>query len=130
MAKAFRTWLVIFGVVVMAIAAAHLLVGQSTYLGGGEVNATMDSDLRFFNLLFLLYGLAFVWAAADIRAHARLIDLLGLVFFAGGLSRLLAWSASGRPSWFYVAMIPVELLVPVLHYWWLRAALGRVAGPR
>ncbi|WP_233608747.1 DUF4345 domain-containing protein [Nocardia stercoris] len=119
--RVFRGWLVLFGVVMIAIAVAHLLFGQATYIGGGAVNSTMDSDLRFFNVLFLAYGLAFVWAARDIPGRGRVVDLLGLLFFAGGVVRLLAWAVSGAPSWFYVVMIPVELIVPVLNYGWPRA---------
>lgn len=95
--------------------------GYRLGVGRGDVNATMDSDLRFFNVLFIVYGLAFVWAARDLRGRAAAVDLLGLIFFVGGLVRFLAWAASGTPSWFYVAMIPVELVVPVVNYVWLRA---------
>ena len=130
MERVLRGWLVLFGVVVVAIGVSHLFVGQVTYIGGGDVNATMDSDLRFFNVLFIVYGLAFVWAARDLRGRAREIDLLGLIFFVGGLVRFLAWAASGTPSWFYIAMIPVELVVPVVNYVWLRAVVADGRGAR
>lgn len=112
----FRAWLVVFGVACAGIGLVHLLFGQSSYIGGGAVNATMDSDLRFFNVLFTAFGIAFVWAARDIRRHAILINLLGLLFLLGGFARLLAWADGGRPTWFYVAMIPVEIVVPIVHY--------------
>ncbi|TDP31133.1 uncharacterized protein DUF4345 [Nocardia ignorata] len=113
--RVFQVWLHVFGVAVVGIALAHLLFGQSTYIGGGEVNATMESDLRFYSVLFAAYGAAFVWAAADIVGRARVIDVLGLLFFLGGLARILAWAVAGAPHGFYVLMIPVELLVPVAH---------------
>lgn len=111
----FRIWLTIFGMVIVGISVAHLLVGQPTYLGGGEVNATMDSDLRFYNVLFAAYGAAFVWVARDVGGRTRALTLLNALFFAGGAARLLAWAASGIPSAFYVAMIPVELILPLIH---------------
>ncbi|MCF8588321.1 DUF4345 domain-containing protein [Gordonia liuliyuniae] len=116
MARVFRAWLVVFGVVVIGIAVAHFLVGQATYIGGGDVNATMDSDLRFFNVLFAAYGAAFLWASQDVIGRARQINLLGILFFVGALGRLLAWIGSGTPTPFYVAMLVVELVVPVVHY--------------
>lgn len=41
---------------------------------------------------------------------------VGLLFFLGGLARLLAWVATGTPNWFYLAMIPVELVIPVINW--------------
>ncbi|WOC10983.1 DUF4345 domain-containing protein [Gordonia sp. MP11Mi] len=120
MARVFRAWLVVFGVVVIGIAVAHFLFGQATYIGGGDVNATMDSDLRFFNVLFAAYGATFLWASRDVIGRARQINLLGLLFFVGAFGRLLAWIASGTPTPFYVAMFVVELVVPVVHYVVLR----------
>lgn len=113
--RVFQMWLRLFGVVVVGIALAHLLFGQSTYFGGGEVNATMESDLRFYNVLFAAYGAAFVWAAADVVGRAGVIDVLGLLFFFDGLARILAWAVAGAPHVFYVLMIPVELLIPAVH---------------
>ena len=115
MVKAFQVWLVIFGLVVAAIAVAHLFGGQATYIGGGSVNATMDSDLRFYNVLFLAYGCVFIWTARDPRTYATLINLLGLLFFLGGVARLLAWMASGAPSVFYqVTVSYTHLTLPTI----------------
>ena len=113
--RVFQWWLRTFGVVVTGIAAAHLLFGQSSYIGGGTVNATMESDLRFYCVLFAAYGIRFIWAAGDLTGRARVIDLLGLLFFLGGLARLLAWAVAGPPNWFYIVMIPVELIIPLVH---------------
>ncbi|MFT4126511.1 MAG: DUF4345 domain-containing protein [Gordonia sp. (in: high G+C Gram-positive bacteria)] len=120
MRRTFRTWLIVFGLVCAGIALAHLVGGQATYIGGGEVNATMDSDLRFFNILFAAYGLGFVWAAQDIDRHSDLLVLLSGLFFLGGLARFIAWIASGPPTAFYVVMIAVELVVGPAHYLILR----------
>ncbi|KXP04461.1 DUF4345 domain-containing protein [Tsukamurella tyrosinosolvens] len=121
MQRIFRAWLVVFGVVVIGIALAHFLFGQVTYIGGGEVNATMDSDLRVFNVLFAAYGAAFVWASRDVLGRAREVNLLGLLFFVGAIGRVLAWITSGAPTPFYIAMLVVEFVVPVVHVAVLRA---------
>ena len=54
--------------------------------------------MRFYALVFTAYGLAFVWCAADIVERGRVANVLGAVFFAGGLARLLAWVVSGQPN--------------------------------
>ena len=124
MLRIFRGWLVLFGVVVIGIGSAHLLFGQASYVGGGTVNATMDSDLRVFNVLFIAYGAAFVWCARDVLARAGAINLLGLLFFVGSLGRVLAWAISGAPTPFYIVMLVVEFIIPVIHYAVLRVLVG------
>ncbi|MDF0531906.1 DUF4345 domain-containing protein [Tsukamurella sp. 8F] len=120
MLRIFRAWLILFGVVVIGIAVAHFFFGQVSYIGGGDVNATMDSDLRVFNVLFAAYGAAFIWAAQDVVRRANEINLLGVLFFVGALGRVLAWIASGAPTPFYVAMLVIEFVVPVVNYAVLR----------
>jgi hypothetical protein len=111
-----RGWLAIFGLVCLAIALAHLCIGSASIIGGGRVNATIDSDMRFYAVLFAAFGGGFIWAAKDLDRRASIVNLLGLVFFVGGLARLLAWVQTGIPNWFYLVMIPVELVIPVVNW--------------
>jgi hypothetical protein len=126
MKRVTEIWLIALGLVCAGIGVAHLLFGTSTIIGGGSVNATIDSDMRFYALLFAAYGLTFVWCAVDIADRGRVANVLGAIFFAGGLARLLAWAATGQPNWFYVVMIPVELIVPLVNW----ALIRRVSGSR
>jgi hypothetical protein len=116
MKRVTEIWLIAFGLVCAGIGLAHLLFGTSTIIGGGSVTATIDSDMRFYALLFAAYGLVFVWCAVDIADRGRVANILGALFFAGGLARLLAWAATGQPNWFYVVMIPVELIIPLVNW--------------
>jgi uncharacterized protein DUF4345 len=116
MKRATEIWLVAFGLVCAGIGLAHLAFGTATVIGGGPVNATIDSDMRFYALLFVAYGLTFVWCAADITQRRQVVNVLGAVFFAGGLARQLSWAVTGEPNWFYVGMIPVELVIPLVNY--------------
>jgi hypothetical protein len=126
MKRVTEIWLIAFGLICAGIGLAHLLFGTRTIIGGGSVNATIDSDMRFYALLFAAYGLVFVWCAVDIADRGRVANILGALFFAGGLARLLAWAATGQPNWFYVVMIPVELIVPLVNW----ALIRRVSGSR
>jgi hypothetical protein len=126
MKRATEIWLITFGLICAGIGLAHLLFGTSTIIGGGSVNATIDSDMRFYALLFAAYGLVFVWCAVDIADRGRVANILGALFFAGGLARLLAWAATGQPNWFYVVMIPVELIIPLVNW----ALIRRVSDSR
>ncbi|NKY87194.1 DUF4345 domain-containing protein [Nocardia veterana] len=121
MRRTLQIWLIVFGTVCVGIAVAHAFFGTASIIGGGAVNATIDSDMRFYAVLFGAYGLVVVWCARNVERKGAAINLLGAVFFVGGLARLLAWAATGEPNWFYVLMTPVELVLPILNYLLVRA---------
>ncbi|WP_225730519.1 MULTISPECIES: DUF4345 domain-containing protein [unclassified Nocardia] len=110
-----RWYLIIFGVACVLIALAHIFVGPKTIIGANTPNATLDGDLRFSMVLFAAYGAACVWAARDLNRNAGLIHLLMLLFFIGGLIRLLTVAYVGWPHWFYIAMITVELITSLIY---------------
>ncbi|MVU76513.1 DUF4345 domain-containing protein [Nocardia sp. ET3-3] len=120
-----RWFLVVFGIADILIALAHILIGPGTIIGANTPNATLDGDVRFSMVLFLAYGVLCVWAASDLDRHAGLIHLLMLVFFAGGLVRLLTVAYVGWPHPFYIAMIVVELAVPLIYIPLLQNVTGR-----
>ncbi len=121
MRRVLQIWLLVFGLACVGIALAHLFFGTASIIGAGPVNATIDSDMRFYAVVFGAYGMAVAWCARDVEQKGPAINSLGAVFFAGGLARLLAWVVSGEPNWFYVLMTPVELLIPILNYFLVRA---------
>ncbi len=122
----FRLWLILFGVVCIGIGLAHLLFGPATIIGGGPVSATVDSELRFYAVLFMGFGAAFIWAARDIAQRGGVVNALGVLFLLGGLARFLAWWQSGPPHWFFIAMIAVEIVIPAVN--WL--AVTRIRSDR
>ena len=124
--RAVLQWfLVVFGIACALIALAHIVIGPSTIIGGNTPNATLDSDIRMVMVVFLAYGLTCVWAARDLDRYAGLIHLLMLVFFVGGLVRLLTVAYVGWPHWFYIAMMAVEFIVPLICSPVLQRVTGR-----
>lgn len=121
MRRFLQVWLVVFGAACAGIALAYLLFGSSTIIGGGAVNASVDSELRFYAVPFMAYGFALIWCARDVENKGLAINLLGLILFVGGLARLLGWIATGQPNWFYVLAAPVELVIPIVNYLLVRA---------
>lgn len=78
-------------------------------------------------VLFPAYGLLCLWAR-DLDRYAGLIHLLMLVFFAGGLVRLVTVAYAVWPNWFYIATIAVEIGVPPIYSPLLRQVTGRSIG--
>jgi hypothetical protein len=112
------------GVIVMGIALLHILIGPSVIPGGVPVNATMDSEDRFYAALFLGFGAVMIWCARDLPAREGVARVLWLVLFLGGVSRLVSIAEAGPPGRFFLAMLALELVLPPL-LWFPLAALGR-----
>jgi hypothetical protein len=112
MRQTFQAFLVLFGVIVIAISVAHFAIGPQAIIGGTAVNPTMAGEDRFFAGLLLCSGLALVWCARDVQHKGVHISLLAAVFFVGGLGRLLAVLIDGMPHPFYIAMLVLELGLP------------------
>ena len=118
--RALRWFLIAFGLVCTGIALLHIALGPASIPGSVPVNATMDSEDRFYATLFLGFGLAHVWAAQDLTRRSGVVLALQAVFFAGGLARLVSVAAVGLPGALFVFLGGLELLIPPVVWWGLR----------
>ena len=91
--------------------------------GGAPTVASNDSVLRFYAVWWAAQGPA-AWALArDPGLDEARVRALCATTFLGGLARLAAARASGRPHPLFQALTAVELLMPPL----LLAARSRLA---
>lgn len=115
----------LFGAVCMLIALAHIAIGPAAIPGSVPVNATMDSEDRFYATLFLGFGAALIWCSRGLAARRDLFGTLLLVFFLGGVARIISAIAVGPPVPLFIVLGAVELILPPLLWVWLAAALRR-----
>lgn len=113
-----RSWLQVliglFAVTDIFIALLHIVLGPSVIPGSIPVNATMDSEDRFYATLFLAYGVALLWCIPGIERKSRVIYFLMATFFVGGLARLVSMAMVGLPGDFFIAMTVIELVLPLV----------------
>lgn len=109
--------LALLGGSIMLISLAHVALGPVAIPGAVPVNATMDSEDRFYAVFFLAYGAALLWCARDIQGRTRHIRLLMALFFLGGVARIVSMAQVGLPNTFFIAMTGVELGLPPLVIW-------------
>ena len=114
MRQAFQVFLALFGVIVVAISIAHMAIGPRAIIGSVAVNPTMAGEDRFFAGLLLSYGIALLWCSRDVQRKRAYVNVLAAAFFVGGIGRSLAVLIDGAPNPFYVAMLVLELALPVL----------------
>ena len=110
-----------FGAVCMTIALIHIAFGPASIPGSVPVNATMDSEDRFYATLFLGFGAAMIWTCRDLPARRTVFTVLMWVFFAGGLARLVSAAMVGMPGDLFLFLGGLELLIPPLCFLALRA---------
>jgi hypothetical protein len=104
MKKFLQIYLGIFGVTAIFIALLHILLGPAAIPGAIPVNATMDSEDRFYATLFAAYGVAMLWCIKDIEQKSQVVYFLALTFLAGGFARLVSIAAVGLPNSFFITM--------------------------
>jgi hypothetical protein len=115
MRKTLQVLLALFGVTAIFIALLHIVLGPAAIPGAVPVNATMDSEDRFYATLFLAFGVVLLWCVKDVEHKAKVVYFLMLTFFVGGLARIVSMLAVGLPNDFFIAMTVLELVLPVVY---------------
>jgi hypothetical protein len=85
---------------------------------------TMDNELRFYAPFWGAYGLVLLHIARTLPATLAWVPPTAALFFAGGVGRVISWYAVGAPHPFFVLLMVIELVLPVVFL-----ALWRVARP-
>ena len=125
MQKTLSGFIMLFGAVCMIIALAHIAIGPAAIPGSVPVNPTMDSEDRFYATLFLGFGAALIWCGRDLARRRTAFGWLMLIFFLGGVARLVSAVQTGWPNAFFQAMTAIELFLPIILWIALRAASRR-----
>lgn len=117
-----RVLIAIFGLVCMGIAFTHIAIGPSAIPGSIPVNATMDSEDRFYATLFLGFGVAMFWCSQQLKERGGVFKALLLVFFLGGVARIISAAQVGLPNEFFQILWAMELILPPILWFWHRKA--------
>ena len=75
-----------------------------------------DSELRFYSVFFVAYGIVLVQTAGNLARHGHRVPILLGLFFAGGIARLLSLLTIGAPHALFLMLLGFELLLPPLLY--------------
>jgi hypothetical protein len=116
--------LIVGGIAAVLIALGHIMLGPAFIPGAVPVNATMDSEDRFYAAIFLGFGVTLIWCAGSVERRAQVIRFLVSLFFLGGCARLISIVFVGPPNLFFQVMTALELLLPPA-IWLLLATVER-----
>ena len=85
---------------------------------------TMDSELRFYAPFWGAYGIILIAVARSLPRRAEWVPWPALLFFVGGLGRVVSIAAVGRPHPFFIMLMVIELILPPVFILLWRFALA------
>jgi Domain of unknown function (DUF4345) len=94
-------------------------VSDPLYVAAGVPrDALLDSNLRFFNGVWLGLGLGLWWLVPRIETQTALFRVLWGMIFLGGIGRLLSMLMIGMPPWPFVGFTALEIIgAPCFILW-------------
>ena len=117
----FRAVVIGVGLLVAGVGIYYLVTGTSGVAdtGGGEINASLESQFRFFSAMMVGVGAAFIAIAVKFQ-WANMLWLVCLMIFLGGIGRVLSWAFSGTPHYTMIILMILELAFPPALLVWHR----------
>lgn len=125
-----RVLYALLGAVAVAICLSILVVGPAATAASSEAlfdvltgtshpktgawPPTMDSELRFYAPFWGAYGLVLLHIARTLPATLAWVPPTAALFFAGGVGRAISHGAVGAPHPFFVLLMAIELVLPVV----------------
>jgi hypothetical protein len=87
---------------------------RTSHLAAPLDGPTVDSELRFYAPLWIVYGVMLIATARKLSLHLNRVPLLSAVFLAGGVGRGLAYVFTGPPHPAFVVLMVTEFVLPVI----------------
>ena len=117
----FRAVVIGVGILVAGVGIYYLATGTAGVAdtGGGEINASLESQFRFFSAMMVGVGAAFIAIAVKFQ-WANMLWLVCLMVFLGGIGRVLSWAFSGTPHYTMIILMILELAFPPALLVWHR----------
>ena len=127
MLRALSLFAALFGAICMVMALAPISLGRAAIPGSVPVKATTDSEDRFYATLFLGYGAAMIWSSRALVPRRDVFGALLLIFFLGGIARIISALAVGLPNTLFIVLGSAELLLPPMLWALLKRAAHQAA---
>jgi|CXWL01.1.fsa_nt_gi hypothetical protein len=119
------------------LGSAALIIGGLIFLIGpavtGEIFATMlrllmpgappsvglsgadvDSEMRFYAVLWMAYGGAALWVSRALPERMHLLRLMLVIFLLGGVGRVISFFAAGVPHPLFIVLMWIEIVLPIV----------------
>jgi presenilin-like A22 family membrane protease len=116
--------LLILGLVAVTFGTLTVLTGGSLVLDGGRVSASVDSELRFYAAWYAAAGVMVLRAVPRVESAGTTIRAICAVLIIAACARVLSIIVVGTPHPIFLALMGVEITIPVVVVPW-QAAVAR-----
>jgi hypothetical protein len=90
--------------------------GSGGQVDGSQAAPSVESELRFFAVFWIAYGVAALRVAPRADREIFMVRALAAFLFLGGLARAIAWIADGKPHGLFIGLLVLELLIPAVIF--------------
>ena len=115
-----------FGTVAIVFGSVTVIFGNHSLPSPNAAAVNIDSELRFYAAWYVIAGVLALRVARRVERETFLLRLLSTGLFLGGTARVISLIAVGVPDPTQIALMIVELILPVVLVVW-QGALARVA---
>lgn len=74
--------------------------------------ADIDSEMRFYAVLWMAYGALALWVAQALPQRVVLLRLMLCLFLLGGVGRAISYFVVGPPHLLFVVLMWIEIVLP------------------
>lgn len=104
---------------------ATAVFGSEAVRWGGETDVNVESELRFYSVFYVGYGI-YLWSLAPrVAERGRELSWAAAILFCGGLARAIGVAVDGRPATDYLVLLAIELALPPVLVAWQRKEARR-----
>jgi hypothetical protein len=120
MRRGLQTLLAVVGTVAVLAGLYAVVLGAGQVLGPDRYSDNIDSEIRFFAAWYVVAGVALLRTLPQIEREGRTILFVAAGFFLAACGRAISLAVVGPPSPFYIALMAIEFLLPVVVIPWQR----------
>ena len=114
---AFRILSFLIGFIPLWFGVNGVFFGAAEHMGADTFSSAMDNQYRYLSGVYIGVAAMIFYSAGDIRKRAMLFRFAMLLFFIGGLARVVSYLTVGPPPTEQFAAMFVEILSPLLLLW-------------
>jgi hypothetical protein len=78
----------------------------------GLAGPNIDSEMRFYSVLWVAYGATALWVARALPRRVVQLRLMLVVFMLGGVGRAISHLVVGAPHPLFAALMWAEIILP------------------
>jgi hypothetical protein len=127
MKRSFQIVLVVLAGIMIVAGIQGLIGGANIVLGGNEHSPNVDSEFRFFSAWYIAMGLVLLRATRTVEAAALEVRIVGVGFFLAALGRVFSIVDEGEPHGYYILLMVIEFLIPLVLVPWQTMIANRRA---